>query len=60
MVKLVFQGNPNVYSLFVQQIENPRYRAEREKKLKRVRRAKAAMEENPDAQRKGKWPRCTQ
>ena len=60
MVKLVFQGNPNVYLLFVQQIENPRYRAEREKKLERVRRANAAMEENPDAQRKGKWPRCTQ
>ena len=35
-------------------------REEREKKLERVRRAKAAMEENPDAQRKGKWPRCTQ
>jgi hypothetical protein len=33
---------------------------EREKKLERVRRAKAAMEENPDAERKGKWPRCTQ
>jgi hypothetical protein len=29
-------------------------RADREKKLERVRRAKAAMEENPDAQRKGK------
>jgi hypothetical protein len=36
------------------------YREEREKKLERIRRAKAAMEENPDAQRKGKWPRCTQ
>jgi len=36
------------------------YREEREKKLERVRQAKAAMEENPDAQRKGKWPRCTQ
>ena len=35
-------------------------REEREKKLERVRRAKAAMEENPDAQKKGKWPRCTQ
>lgn len=35
-------------------------REEREKKLERVRRAKAAMDENPDAQRKGKWPRCTQ
>ena len=30
------------------------YRAEREKKLEHVRRAKAAMEENLDAQRKGK------
>jgi vacuolar-type H+-ATPase subunit I/STV1 len=36
------------------------YREEREKKLERVRRAKAAIEENPDAQRMGKWPRCTQ
>ena len=36
------------------------YREEREKKLKRACRAKAAMEENPDALRKGKWPRCTQ
>jgi vacuolar-type H+-ATPase subunit I/STV1 len=36
------------------------YREEREKKLERVRRAKAAMEENPDAQRKGKWSCCTQ
>ena len=36
------------------------YREEREKKLERARRAKAAMEENPDALRKGKWPRCTQ
>jgi hypothetical protein len=35
-------------------------REEREKKLERVRRAKAAMEKNPDAQRKKKWPRCTQ
>jgi len=35
-------------------------REEREKKLERVRRAKAVMEENPNAQRKGKWPRCTQ
>ena len=32
----------------------------RERKLERVRRAKAALEENPDAMRKGKWPRCTQ
>jgi hypothetical protein len=36
------------------------YREEREQKLERVRRAKAMIEENPDAQRKGKWPRCTQ
>ena len=36
------------------------YREEREKKLERVLRAKAAIEENPDALRKGKWPRCTQ
>ena len=36
------------------------YREERKKKLERARRAKAAMEENPDALRKGKWPRCTQ
>ena len=36
------------------------YREEREKKLEHVRRANAAMEENPDAERKGKWPRCTQ
>jgi hypothetical protein len=35
------------------------YREEREKKLERVHRAKAAMEENPDAQRKAKWPCCT-
>jgi hypothetical protein len=35
-------------------------REEREKKLERVRRAKAAMEENPDAQKKEKWPYCTQ
>ena len=33
---------------------------DRERKLERVLRAKAAMEENPDAMRKGKWPRCTQ
>ena len=32
----------------------------RERKLERVHRAKAALEENPDAMRKGKWPRCTQ
>ena len=36
------------------------YRNEREKKLERARRAKAAMEENLDALRKGKWSRCTQ
>jgi hypothetical protein len=36
------------------------YREEKEKKLERARRAKDAMEENPDAFRKGKWPRCTQ
>ena len=36
------------------------YRKEREKKLERTCRAKAAMEENPDALRKEKWPRCTQ
>ena len=35
-------------------------REERERKLERVRRAKAAMEENPDTLRKGKWPLCTQ
>jgi MoaA/NifB/PqqE/SkfB family radical SAM enzyme len=35
-------------------------REERERKLERGRRAKAALEENPDAQRKGKWPCCTQ
>jgi hypothetical protein len=32
---------------------------EREQKLECVRYAKAAMEENPNALRKGKWPRCT-
>ena len=36
------------------------HREEREWKLERARHAKAAMEENPDALRKGKWPRCTQ
>nr|TKV91570.1 LOW QUALITY PROTEIN: hypothetical protein SEVIR_9G105400v2 [Setaria viridis] len=36
------------------------YREEREKKLEHARRAKVAMEENPDALRKGKWPRCNQ
>ena len=34
--------------------------AEREHKRARVRRAKEAMEQNPDALRKGKWPHCTQ
>jgi len=32
----------------------------REQKLEHVRRAKAAMEENPDVLRKGMWPRCSQ
>ena len=36
------------------------HREERERKLERAQLAKAAMEENPDAQRKGKWFRCTQ
>ena len=36
------------------------YREERERKLERALRAKAAMEENLDALRKRKWPRCTQ
>jgi hypothetical protein len=35
------------------------YREEREKRLEHVRRVKAAIEENPDALRKGKWSRCT-
>ena len=35
-------------------------REERERKLERGRRAKAALEDNSDALRKGKWPRCTQ
>jgi hypothetical protein len=35
-------------------------REEKEKKLEHACRAKEAMEENPDAFRKGKWPRCTQ
>ena len=35
-------------------------KAAREVKLERARRAKAALEENPDALRKGKWPYCTQ
>jgi hypothetical protein len=33
---------------------------EEKKKLGRAHRAKDAMEENPDAFRKGKWPRCTE
>ena len=43
--------------------ERRRVAAEREErvgKLERARRAKAAIEENPDALRKGKWSRCTQ
>ena len=36
------------------------YKEEREKKLECTRRVKAAIEENPDALRKGKWSRCTQ
>ena len=36
------------------------YKEEREKKLERACRAKAAMAENPDALRKGKWSYCTQ
>ena len=36
------------------------HREERERKLQRAQRAKAAMEENPNAQRKGKQPHCTQ
>jgi hypothetical protein len=35
-------------------------REERKKKLGRVHQAKAAMEENHNAQKKRKWPRCTQ
>ena len=35
-------------------------REEREQKLERARCAKAALEDNPDALRKGKWPHCTQ
>jgi hypothetical protein len=37
-----------------------KYREEKEKKIERARRAKDAMEENPDAFRKGKRPHCTQ
>ena len=36
------------------------YREEREKKLEHAHRAKEVIEENPNAMRKGKWPRCTQ
>jgi uncharacterized protein YdaU (DUF1376 family) len=36
------------------------YWEEREKKLEHARRAKVVMEENPDALRKEKCPRCTQ
>ena len=36
------------------------HREERERKFERALRAKATMEENPDAQRKEKWSRCTQ
>jgi len=35
-------------------------REESEKKLEHVRQAKAEMEENPNTQRKGKWPHYTQ
>ena len=35
-------------------------REEKVKKLERARRAKEAMEENPNAFWKGKWPHCTQ
>jgi hypothetical protein len=35
-------------------------REEKVKKLEHARRAKDAMEENSDAFREGKWPRCTQ
>ena len=34
-------------------------REKRERKLERARRAKVALEDNPDALRKGRWPRCT-
>ena len=40
--------------------EKRRVAAYREKKLERACRAKVAMEENPDAMSKRKWPRCTQ
>ena len=35
-------------------------REDRERKLEHACHAKAALEDNPDALRKGKWPRCTQ
>jgi hypothetical protein len=35
-------------------------REEKEKKLERARHAKEAMEDNPDAFHKYKWPCCTQ
>ena len=35
-------------------------REDRERKFERARRSKAALEDNPDALRKGKWPHCTQ
>ncbi|KAG2587730.1 hypothetical protein PVAP13_5NG166700 [Panicum virgatum] len=35
-------------------------REDRERKLERARHVKAALEDNLDALRKGKWPRCTQ
>ena len=44
----------------IQMRRQAKAREVRERKLERVRRAKAALVENPDAMRKGKWPRCTQ
>ena len=35
-------------------------REDKERKLERARHVKAALEDNPDALRKGKWPCCTQ
>ena len=35
-------------------------REDRERKLERARHVKAALEDNLDALRKGKWPRCMQ
>jgi hypothetical protein len=37
-----------------------RGRGRRSLSVEHARRAKAAMEENPDVLRKGKWPHCTQ